>query len=59
VTAGVAVTSAVIGAVVNSVPPNCAPVNYNGMTYQRCGNTWYQPQYSGPNVQYVVIAPPY
>ncbi|MFV0681279.1 hypothetical protein [Ottowia sp.] len=59
VTAGVAVTSAVIGSIVNSVPPSCVPVNYNGFTYQRCGNTWYQPQYNGPNVQYIVINPPY
>ena len=39
----------------NTVPGNCAPVNYSGMVYQRCGNTWYQPQGS----QYVVVNPPY
>lgn len=59
VTAGVALTSAVIGSITNSVPPGCVPVNYNGFTYQRCGNTWYQPQYAGPNVQYMVVSPPY
>lgn len=55
VTATVAVTSAVVGSIVRSVPPDCAPVNYGGMIYQRCGSTWYQPQGS----QYVVVNAPY
>lgn len=59
VTATVAVTAAVVGSVVRTVPPGCVPVNYGGMVYQQCGNTWYQPQYVGPQVQYVVVAPIY
>lgn len=59
VTATVAVTAAVVGSVVRTVPANCAPVNYNGVVYQQCGSTWYQPQYVGTQVQYVVINPPY
>lgn len=55
ISAGVAVTSAVIGSLVPSVPPSCVPVNYGGMVYQQCGSTWYQPQGS----QYVVVNPPY
>jgi hypothetical protein len=55
VTATVAVTAAVIGSMVNTVPANCVPVNYGGMVYQQCGSTWYQPQ----GGQYVVINPPY
>jgi hypothetical protein len=55
VTATVAVTSAVIGSIVNAPPPGCVPVNYGGVIYQQCGSTWYQPQ----GTQYVVIAPPY
>ena len=51
----VAVTSAVVGSLVRSVPPSCVPVNYGGMVYQQCGSTWYQPQGS----QYVVVNPPY
>ena len=58
VTATVAVTSAVVGSIVHSVPPSCVPVVINGITYQQCGTTWYQPQYAGSTVQYVVIAPP-
>lgn len=55
VTATVAVTSAVIGSIVHSVPSGCAPVNYGGMIYQQCGGTWYQAQ--GPN--YIVVNAPY
>jgi len=55
VTATVAVTSAVVGSMVRSVPAGCVPVNYGGMVYQQCGTVWYQPQ----GGQYVVINPPY
>ncbi len=55
VTATVAVTSAVIGSMVRTVPTGCVPVNYGGYVYQQCGNVWYQPQAG----QYVVINPPY
>ncbi len=50
----VAVTSAVIGSMVATVPPGCVPVNYGGVVYQQCGTTWYQPQGS----QFVVVNPP-
>ena len=53
--ATVAVTSAIVGSMVRTVPPGCVPVNYSGMVYQQCGTTWYQPQGS----QYVVVNPPY
>jgi hypothetical protein len=26
--------------------------------YQHCGNAWYQPQYAGSQVTYVVVNPP-
>jgi hypothetical protein len=55
VTATVAVTSAIVGSIVNAPPPGCVPVNYGGIVYQQCGTTWYQPQ----GAQYVVINPPY
>ena len=59
VTATVAVTSAVVGSIVRSVPPNCVPVSYGGMVYQQCGSTWYQPQYAGSQVTYIVVNPPH
>ncbi|UCG96191.1 MAG: hypothetical protein JSW31_11175 [Burkholderiales bacterium] len=55
VTATVAVTSAVIGSIVNAPPPGCRPVNYGGIVYQQCGSTWYMPQ----GTQFVVVNPPY
>ena len=58
VTAAVAVTSAVVGSIVRSVPAGCVPVNYGGMIYQQCGSTWYQPQFSGTSTTYVVVNPP-
>jgi hypothetical protein len=53
--AAVAVTAAVVGSMVQTVPPGCVPVNYGGMVYQQCGAAWYQPQGS----QFVVVNPPY
>ncbi len=53
--AAVAVTAAIIGSTVATVPPGCVPVNYVGMVYQQWGDTWYQPQGS----QFIVVNPPY
>jgi hypothetical protein len=55
VTATVAVTAAVVGSMVRTVPAGCVPVNYGGYIYQQCGSTWYQPQGN----EYIVINPPY
>ena len=41
VTAGVAVTSAVIGSMTRTLPPACVPVQYGSMLYQQCGTVWY------------------
>ena len=58
VTATVAVTAAVVGSIVNSVPPSCTSVVVNGIGYQQCGSTWYQPQLSGSTTTYVVVNAP-
>ena len=58
VTATAMVTAAVIGSVVNTVPPGCSTTIINGMAYQQCGSTWYQPQYQGSNVTYIVVNHP-
>jgi hypothetical protein len=52
------VTAAVVGSVVNALPPACQVVIVNGFTYQQCGSTWYQPQLAGGSTTYVVINPP-
>jgi len=56
--ATMAVTSAVIGSMVYTLPPACSTVVVNGIAYSQCGSVWYQPQYVGSTVQYVVINPP-
>jgi hypothetical protein len=55
--AGVA-TAVAIGAIVASLPPNCTTYSYSGIGYRQCGGTWYQPQYSGANVTYIVVNEP-
>ena len=56
--ATVAVTAAVVGSIVRTIPPSCNTVMVNGISYSQCGSTWYQPQYAGSSVQYVVVNPP-
>jgi hypothetical protein len=56
--AAAAVTSAVIGSIVPTKPPNAVPVVVGGVTYLQVGSTWYQPQYAGTQVTYVVVNPP-
>ena len=56
--AGAALTSAAIGSVVYSLPPACSVVSVNGVSYQHCGSTWYEPQFAGTSVSYVVVAAP-
>jgi hypothetical protein len=51
-------TAAVIGSVVNTLPPSCSTVYANGLAYQNCGGTYYQQQYQGSSVNYVVVNQP-
>jgi hypothetical protein len=53
--AGMAIGSMITAA---SLPPSCSMVNINGITYQQCGSTWYQPQYAGTQVNYIIVNPP-
>jgi hypothetical protein len=58
VTATAMVTAAVIGSIVNTVPAGCSSIVVNGIGYQQCGSTWYQPQFSGTQTTYIVVNPP-
>lgn len=58
VTAASVATAAVVGSMVNTLPPACSAVVVNGLTYQQCGSTWYQPQFMGSNTTYVVVNSP-
>ena len=59
VAAGVA-AGIVVGSVIaaSALPPKCSAVIVNGVTYQNCGGAWYQPQYAGSQVTYIVVNPP-
>lgn len=60
VTATVAVTAAVVGSIVSpaQMPSSCVQVIRYDIAYMQCGSTWYQPQYQGSNVTYVVVNAP-
>ncbi|RZL86759.1 MAG: hypothetical protein EOP82_28850 [Variovorax sp.] len=58
VTTAAVVTGAVIGSMVRTLPPSCSATIVNGITYQNCDGTWYQPQYAGSQVTYVVVNAP-
>ena len=58
VTATAVVTAAVVGSIVNQPPAGCITTVVNGMAYQQCGSTWYQPQYAGTSVTYMVVGHP-
>ncbi len=58
VTAAAVVTAAVVGSMVQSIPPSCTSVIVNGLAYQRCGSTWYQPQFYGTTTTYLVVNAP-
>lgn len=62
IAAGVAMgaTAAIVGSIVSRPPTTgCVTTVANGISYTQCGNTWYQPQYSGTTVEYIVVNPPY
>ncbi|WP_166219366.1 hypothetical protein [Pseudomonas atagonensis] len=60
VTATVAVTAAVVGSIMTpaQMPDTCTQVIRYNVTYMQCGSTWYQPQYQGSDVTYVVVNAP-
>ena len=60
VTATVAVTAAVVGAIMTpaQMPTSCVQVLRYNTTYMQCGSTWYQPQYQGSDVTYIVVEAP-
>jgi len=47
-----------IGTAVATLPSGCSLEVINGIGYDHCGSTWYEPFYSGMTVQYLVVSPP-
>lgn len=58
--AGAGVTAAAaVGSIVYMLPPGCRTTSVNTMSYYQCGGVWYQPQFAGTSVTYVIIQAPY
>lgn len=51
-------TAVVVGAVVRTLPPACTLTTINSITYYNCTGVWYQPQFVGTQVTYVVVTAP-
>jgi hypothetical protein len=50
--------SPAIGSVVTTLPDDCVNSVVDGRVYYQCGSVWYQRQYTGSNVTYVVVRAP-
>ena len=50
--------SPAVGSVVSILPDDCVTTVVNGRVYRQCGRVWYQPQYTGSKVTYVVVPAP-
>jgi len=47
-----------IGSIVSTLPDDAFVTEVNGRGYLRCGNVWFQTQYTGSDVTYVVVHAP-
>lgn len=46
------------GAQIAALPPGCAQMNVNGVTYYQCQQYWYQPYMGGNGVYYTLVPAP-
>lgn len=54
----VVASSPAVGSVVSILPDDCITTVVNGRVYRQCGSVWYQRQYNGSKVMYVVVPAP-
>ena len=54
----VVANSPAVGSVVSILPDDCITTVVNGRVYRQCGSVWYQRQYTGSHVTYVVFPAP-
>jgi hypothetical protein len=55
---GLAVGSVITASQMNASATAPTPVVVNNVTYYQVGSSWYQPQYQGGQVTYVMVNPP-
>jgi hypothetical protein len=50
-----------IGSVISAatMPSTCTTIVVGGISYRRCGNSYYQPFYEGDTLVYKVVPSPY
>jgi hypothetical protein len=58
VTSDTIVAETAVGRIVRTLPPGCSATVVADIGYQNCSGTWYQPQYAGMTLQYLVVRPP-
>jgi hypothetical protein len=46
-----------VGSMTTTLPAGCQATALNGVSYQRCGSTYYKPQMMGPDLVFVVVQP--
>ena len=51
-------TAAIVGSYYNALPYGCSNYYYHASPYYSCGGAWYQPQYEGDDVTYIVVEAP-
>jgi hypothetical protein len=47
-----------VGTVVNEIPANCESKSINEIIYKHCGVKWYEPQFSGTEIEYEIVESP-
>ncbi len=57
--AATAIAAIAIGAMVATLSGGCSSIRVGGISYQQCGNNYYQPQYVGTTVNYIVVTNPF
>jgi hypothetical protein len=45
------------GTMIYTLPPACTTTVVNGVTYEQCGDTYYEPSFYGTDVTYTVADP--
>src|SRR4051812_29131958 len=57
-TVGATAMATVVGSIAYALPPSCTATQVATPSYYQCGPVWYQPQFAGTTVTYVVIESP-
>ena len=48
-----------MGSAIYDLPDDCVTTIVDGVTYEHCGDLWYEPQFSGTSTTYIVVKNPH